>query len=166
MVMKSLAISLAAGAIATAFLVSHAAAHQDHSSEQGSQPEVTTYGKPGDPTKPGRVVQVVMRESDGKMLFIPDWLEIRAGEQIQFVLRNNGALDHEFVIGTVEANARHAEEMARHGDMVHDDPNAKRLEPKKSGVLRWQFTQPGEFEVACLIPGHREVGMVGTVSVK
>jgi len=33
-------------------------------------------------------------------------------------------------------------------------------------VLRWQFTLAGTFEYACLIPGHREAGMVGTVVVK
>ena len=56
--------------------------------------------------------------------------------------------------------------MKLHPDMAQDDPNAKRLGPKKSGVLRWQFTEVGTFEVVCLIPGHREAGMVGTVVVK
>ena len=50
----------------------------------------TAYGKPGDPKKPARIVQIVMRESDGKMLFVPDRLEVRKGEQIRFQLRNNG----------------------------------------------------------------------------
>ena len=31
----------------------------------------TVYGKPGDAKKPARVVQIVMREQDGKMIFIP-----------------------------------------------------------------------------------------------
>ena len=35
----------------------------------------TAYGKPGDPKKPSRLVQVVMSERDGKMLFIPDRIE-------------------------------------------------------------------------------------------
>jgi uncharacterized cupredoxin-like copper-binding protein len=30
----------------------------------------------------------------------------------------------------------------------------------------WQFTQSGRFEFACLIPGHFEAGMVGTVTVR
>ncbi|HYF54535.1 MAG TPA: plastocyanin/azurin family copper-binding protein [Salinarimonas sp.] len=49
--------------------------------------------------------------------------------------------------------------------MEHEDPNAKRLKPGASGVLTWQFTKPGTFEYACLIPGHREAGMVGTAVV-
>jgi len=107
-----------------------------------------------------------MDETEAGMAFVPNRLVVRRGEQIQFVLRNGGELEHELVIGTVEANRQHAEAMAAHPDMAHDDPNAKRLGPKTSGVLRWQFTQAGTFEYACLIPGHREAGMVGTVVVE
>ncbi len=124
------------------------------------------YGRPGDPGHRGRVVQVIMRETESGMAFVPERIEITRGEQIQFVLRNVGELDHELVIGTREANLKHAEEMASHPDMDHEDPNAKRLGPKTSGVLRWQFTRAGEFEYACLIPGHREAGMVGTIVVR
>jgi uncharacterized cupredoxin-like copper-binding protein len=124
------------------------------------------YGRPGDPARGGRVVQVTMGETENGMVFAPSRIEVRRGEQVQFVLRNGGELEHELVIGTVEANRRHAEEMASHPDMAHEDLNAKRLGPKTSRVLRWQFTQAGTFEYACLIPGHREAGMVGTVVVK
>jgi uncharacterized cupredoxin-like copper-binding protein len=131
----------------------------DHTAE-------TTYGRPGDPTRGGRVIQVAMRETGSGMAFEPDRIEVGRGEQVQFVLRNSGELDHELVIGTAEANRQHAEAMAEHPDMDHDDPNAKRLRPKTTGVLRWQFTQAGTFEYACLIPGHREAGMVSTILVK
>jgi uncharacterized cupredoxin-like copper-binding protein len=126
----------------------------------------TAYGKPGDPKKAARVVNVVMREADGKMLFMPDRLEVRRGEQVRFMLRNNGELDHEIVIATLEENLKHAIEMQKNPDMEHDDPNAKRLAPKKSGEIIWHFTKAGEFDFSCLIPGHREAGMTGKVIVK
>jgi len=126
----------------------------------------TAYGKPGDPKKPARVVQVVMRESDGKMIFIPDKLRIRKGEQIRFQLRNNGEIDHEFVVGTLEENLKHMKEMEKNPDMEHDDPNAKRLKPKTSGEIIWQFTKAGTFDFSCMIPGHREAGMFGTIVVE
>jgi uncharacterized cupredoxin-like copper-binding protein len=126
----------------------------------------TAYGKPGDPKKPARVVNVVMREADGRMLFTPDRLEVRRGEQVRFMLRNNGELDHEMVLATLEENLKHAVEMQKNPDMEHDDPNAKRLAPKKSGEIVWQFTKTGEFDFSCLIPGHREAGMTGKVIVK
>jgi len=125
----------------------------------------TAFGKPGDPKKPARPVQVVMSEKDGKMAFIPDRIEIRRGEQIRFQLRNNGELDHELVLATLEENLKHAVEMQKNPDMEHDDPNAKRLAPKKTGEIVWQFTKAGEFDFSCLIPGHREAGMTGKVIV-
>jgi uncharacterized cupredoxin-like copper-binding protein len=123
-------------------------------------------GEPGNATRPARVVQVTMRESDGKMVFVPDRVEVKRGEQVRFVLRNNGELDHEFVLATRDENLKHAEAMKTNAEMDHDDPNAKRLQPKKSGELVWRFTKSGEFEYGCLIPGHREAGMIGTVVVK
>jgi uncharacterized cupredoxin-like copper-binding protein len=123
-------------------------------------------GEPGNPKKPHRIVQVVMREGDGKMMFIPDRVEVRRGEQIRFMLRNNGELDHEFVLATTEDNLKHAEQMKKNPDMEHDDPNARRLQPKKKDELVWRFTKRGTFEFGCLIPGHREAGMTGTVIVK
>jgi uncharacterized cupredoxin-like copper-binding protein len=126
----------------------------------------TAYGKPGDPKKPARIVSVVMTEKDGKMAFIPDRIEIRRGEQVKFTLRNNGEFDHELVLATLEENLKHAIEMQKNPDMEHDDPNAKRLAPKKTGEIVWQFTKAGEFDFSCLIPGHREAGMTGKIIVK
>ena len=124
------------------------------------------YGEPGDAKKPARIVQITMREADGKMVFIPNRIELRKGEQVRFALRNNGELDHEIVLGTLEENLKHAVEMAKNPDMEHDDPNAKRLAPKKTGDIVWKFTKAGEFDFSCLIPGHREAGMSGTIIVK
>lgn len=124
------------------------------------------YGKPGDPKKPARLVQVSMRETDGKMLFFPDKVEVKAGEQVRFKLANNGEVEHEFVLATVEENAKHKIQMEKNPDMEHEDPNARRLQPKKGDEIVWQFTKAGTFEYACLIPGHYESGMKGTVVVK
>jgi uncharacterized cupredoxin-like copper-binding protein len=124
------------------------------------------YGKPGDPKKPAQLVQITMHESDGKMLFSPNKVQVGRGQQVRFQLMNQGEIDHEFVIATIEENRRHAEEMKKNPDMEHDDPNAKRLHPKETGELLWQFTKVGEFEFACLIPGHLEVGMRGTIVVE
>lgn len=123
-------------------------------------------GKPGDPRKPARVIEVRMAEGDGRMLFVPDRLEIRKGEQVRFVLRNDGALEHEFVLASTADNLAHAEAMKKAPEMAHDEPNAKRLAPGKTGEIVWRFTRAGRFEYGCLIPGHREAGMTGTVMVK
>lgn len=126
----------------------------------------TAYGKPGDPRKPTRIILVTMRDKDGAMSFIPNRFEVRRGEQIRFMLRNSGSVDHEFVLATAEENRKHMEEMMKNPDMEHDDPNAKRLKPGASGEIVWHFTRAGTFDIGCLIPGHSQAGMHATVIVK
>lgn len=128
--------------------------------------ETFAVGEPGNPKKPARIVLVTMREGDGRMMFVPDRLEIRRGEQIRFRLTNNGELDHEFVLATTAENVKHAEVMKKNPEMEHDDPNARRLKPKQKDEIVWRFTKAGTFEYGCLIPGHREAGMIGTIVVK
>ena len=152
--LASLALALSASA---ALAGPGAAGHHDGE---------VAYGKPGDPKKPARLVQVSMGEKDGKMHFIPNRIEIRRGEQVKFQLRNNGEMDHELVLATLEENLKHAIEMQKNPDMEHDDPNAKRLAPKKTGEIVWAFTKAGQFDFSCLIPGHREAGMAGMIIVK
>jgi uncharacterized cupredoxin-like copper-binding protein len=134
-------------------------AHEDHGT--------FSAGQPGDPKKPARVVKVKMIEEGKKMLFEPALIEIRRGEQIRFILANGGDEDHEFVLATVAENRKHAELMKKFPDMEHDDPNAKRVHPYgDTGELVWKFTKRGEFEYACLVPGHYEAGMHGKIIVK
>lgn len=123
-------------------------------------------GAPGNPKKPARVVEVVMREGDGKMLYEPMRIEVKRGEQIRFVLKNAGELAHEFVLASTADNLKHAALMQKFPDMEHDDPNGKTLQPKANSEMLWRFTKRGEFEFACLIPGHREAGMTGKIIVK
>jgi uncharacterized cupredoxin-like copper-binding protein len=132
----------------------------------GHAHESFSAGAPGNPKRPARVINVTMQEGAGKMLFAPDRLEIKRGEQVRFVLTNVGELDHEFVLATTAENLKHAEEMKKNPDMEHDDPNAKRVAPKQKSEILWRFTKRGTFEYGCLIPGHREAGMTGTIIVK
>jgi uncharacterized cupredoxin-like copper-binding protein len=123
-------------------------------------------GVPGDPKKPARVIEVLMKEGNGTMSYVPDRVEVKRGEQVRFVLRNVGALAHEFVLASTADNLKHAALMQKYPDMEHDDPNGKTVQPKGSSEILWRFTRRGEFEFGCLIPGHREAGMLGKVFVK
>lgn len=154
---KAFAPALAAAAIA-AMMPQQAGSHGE---------EVTDFGVPGDPKKRAVIVRVVMEEAkDGHMLFKPNDLTIRRGEQVRFIIENKGLLDHELVIGTLRGNLDHAEEMKKNPDMEHDDPNGIRLVPNKRGEILWQFTSAGTFDFSCLIPGHREAGMHGAIRVR
>src|SRR5262249_19528193 len=57
-------------------------------------------GEPGNPKKPARTVNVVMRENGDRMVFEPSRIEVRKGEQVRFVLDNDGLKNHEFVLAT------------------------------------------------------------------
>ncbi|HVV80409.1 MAG TPA: cupredoxin family protein [Pseudolabrys sp.] len=124
-------------------------------------------GEPGEAKKPARIVPVTMKEtSDGKMLFFPNSIEVRKGEQVRFVITNAGAVTHEFVLASKTDNDKHAALMQKYPDMEHDDPNGKTLQPGQKAEMIWKFSKAGTFEFACLIPGHREAGMLGSVNVK
>ncbi|MCC7274583.1 MAG: cupredoxin family protein [Alphaproteobacteria bacterium] len=125
--------------------------------------DAAPYGEPGDPGKPARIVQIVMRD---EMRFVPDRVTVRRGENVRFVARNPGELRHEMVLGTMAELKEHAQLMLRFPDMEHDDPNALTLPPKKSGELYWRFTNAGTFHLGCLVPGHLEQGMIATVVVR
>jgi uncharacterized cupredoxin-like copper-binding protein len=139
-------------------------AHGEHAGH--GTPTPTAYGEPGDPAKPAREVIVIMKEVDGRMLFVPNVVSVAAGEQVRFRLRNEGVLAHEFLLGTPAEIEEHADLMKVMPDMVHEDPNSKRVEASVSADLLWRFTKVGEFDFACLIPGHREAGMIGKVVVR
>ena len=123
-------------------------------------------GEPGNPKKPARTMTVVMTDDDGAMRYRPDRLVVKKGEQVRFIIQNKGVLRHEFTLASVQDNNKHAEIMKKYPDMEHDDPNGKTVDPGKTAEILWRFSKSGTFEFACLIPGHREAGMHGTVAVK
>jgi uncharacterized cupredoxin-like copper-binding protein len=134
--------------------------------DPGHNHKTFSAGTPGDPLKPARTVEVTMREADGSMSFTPDRIEVRRGEQIKFALKNAGTQDHEFMLATKGENVTHGKLMERFPEMEHDDPNGKRLAPQTSSDIVWKFTKKGSFEFACLIPGHYQAGMHGSILVK
>jgi uncharacterized cupredoxin-like copper-binding protein len=139
-------------------------AHDAH----GAHPVQRTFsaGEPGNPKQSSRLIEITMRESDGKMLFAPDRIEVRRNEQVRFVLKNDGAIEHEFMLASAKENAAHGEAMAKMPDMRHEEPNGRRLDAKGKTEILWRFTKRGEYEFACLIPGHYQVGMFGKIVVR
>ena len=130
-----------------------AAKHEGHAS---------ALGNPGDAKKVSRTVNITMSDS---MRFSPASVSAKKGETIRFVLKNEGKLKHEMVLGTIEELKEHAALMVKFPQMEHADPNQASVEPGKTGELIWQFTKAGTFNFACLQAGHYEAGMRGQVVV-
>ena len=163
-----LAVALAMLGFGAAFsqIVDPALAHGDEDHANGKHEEVFAAGEPADPKKPFRVVELTMSEGSGTMAFTPKTVEVKTGEQIKFMIKNNGALTHEFMLDSIEHNAKHKIAMEKNPEMVHDDPNGVTLETSKTSEIFWKFSKAGTFEFACLIPGHYDAGMHGKVIVK
>ena len=123
-------------------------------------------GEPGDPTRPFRIVRISIQDGKGGMGYTPQSLEVHLGEQIKFIIWNDGIYDHEFILASTADNLKHAALMKKYLDMEHDDPNGKTIGSYNSVEILWRFSKKGTFEFSCLIPGHREAGMIGKVVVK
>lgn len=139
-------------------------AHGAHASKPAAgKPATTAFGRVGDSAKVSRTVTIEMSD---QMRFSPDTLTVRRGQTLRLVVVNKGKLPHELVLGTPQEIQKHWEDMKRHPHMHHDEPHMVHVQPGKRGELIWQFTQAGEFQFACLLPGHFEAGMVGKVVVQ
>jgi uncharacterized cupredoxin-like copper-binding protein len=119
-------------------------------------------GMAGDPAKADRTIAVEMHDN---MRFTPDKISVKAGETVRFFIVNKGQTPHEMVIGTAYEINEHAEMMKKMPGMVHKEANQITLAPGQRGGIVWQFTKAGTVTFACLQPGHKEAGMVGSVVV-
>jgi uncharacterized cupredoxin-like copper-binding protein len=145
---------------ATNFAHSKDKSASSHPAHHEEQPEFGREGKAADVT---RGIAVEMKD---QFVFVPSKLEVKAGETVRIVIRNSGALMHEWVLGTAREIEEHAEQMRRFPNMEHDKPQQVRVPPGDVRELVWQFDRPGTFTFACLQPGHHEAGMKGLVEVK
>ena len=160
----AIAIAVAVGALVP--VVAQAHGDKEHAKPRAydaRKVEPTAFGQEGNPKKVARTIQVDMSDN---MRFTPADLSVKKGETVRFVVRNRGQVLHEMVLGTKQAIAEHAALMKKFPEMEHADANMAHVKPGKNGDIVWQFTQAGEFQFACLQPGHFEAGMVGKLTVK
>jgi uncharacterized cupredoxin-like copper-binding protein len=122
----------------------------------------TAWGIAGDAKAVNRTITVTMTD---QMRFTPAALQIRAGETVKLVVRNAGKGLHELVIGTKAELDAHAALMLKFPGMEHSEPYLAHVNPGKTGQLVWTFNRVGDFEFACLLPGHYQAGMVGKIKV-
>lgn len=153
------ALAIAAGAVAHGN-EEHAGAARKY---DASKVEDTAFGREGDPSKATRTIRVDMSDA---MRFTPADITVKRGETVKLVATNKGQVLHEMVLGTSEELKKHAELMKKFPGMEHEEPHMAHVKPGTSGEIVWQFSKAGEFQFACLLPGHFEAGMVGKVTVK
>lgn len=155
---------LAASALGLGFSgLARAHGNEDHPKKAGPvRKEQKDWGIAGEARSVRRTIDVRMGDD---MRFTPDRIDVRRGETLRFRVHNSGKAMHEFVIGTKAENAKHAELMVKFPDMEHDETYMAHVPPGKTGEIVWTFNRAGTFEFACLIAGHYQAGMVGTINV-
>ena len=156
--------------------------HDKPSAFDASKIEEKPFGRAGDPSRVSRTIRVGMadtmhfaigpaqRATDVRAGTAPHAMSgditVKRGETVRFVVRNDGKLMHEMVIGTMKDLKEHAEMMRRFPQMEHEEPHMAHVAPGKEGEIVWQFTRAGEFHYACLVPGHMEAGMISKITVR
>ena len=95
----------------------------------------------------GEEIRVVSGERAGEMFFEPKVIKVAPGEEVTFLVKNEGDQDHEF-----ESDEAGIEEVIIPGG--------------RERRVSWTApSRPGTFPVYCDLPGHREAGMELTVDV-
>ena len=150
-----------------------------------SKAEETPFGRAGNPKRADHTIRVGMqdtmhfvavasvsreRTTDVRTADAPHPMSgdivVKKGETVRFIVRNDGKVMHEMVIGSMKELKEHAELMRKFPNMEHEEPYMSHVAPGKEGEVVWQFTRDGEFHYACLIPGHMEAGMIAKITVK
>jgi uncharacterized cupredoxin-like copper-binding protein len=119
---------------------------------------------PAPSQQPLTEVQVLLGNEPGELVFVPDRLEFAAGKRYKLILRNPSPQKHYFtakdfadVIWSQKVEAGNVEVKGA----IHE------LELKPGAEAAWVFVplKPGIYELHCSIPGHREAGMVGELTI-
>ena len=142
-----------------------ALAHGDEKDKAGKtavKKEQKAWGIAGDAKAVKRTITLAMTDN---MRFTPDKIEVKEGDTIKLVMKNNGKVMHEMVIGTKKELDEHAALMVKFPGMEHDEPYMAHIAPGKTGAIIWTFNRAGDFDFACLIAGHYQAGMVGKITV-
>ena len=147
----------------TAVTVVHAHGNEDHSKKADPvKKEQKEWGIAGDAKAVKRTVTLTMSDT---MRFTPDKIEVKQGDTIKIVMKNDGKQLHEMVLGTKKELDEHAALMVKFPNMEHDEPYMAHVPAGKTGEIIWKFNKAGDFDFACLIAGHYQAGMVGTINV-
>ncbi|MFT5503099.1 MAG: putative cupredoxin-like copper-binding protein [Gammaproteobacteria bacterium] len=139
----------------------------DHDGDHGAKPVFDPVENEFGMYKPKlHITRTIKVKMSDQMRFTPDVIRVKKGDVIKFVHANAGQIMHEFVLGTSDSLVEHAAMMKKFPGMEHSEPYMTHVAPGKKGEIIWKFSEAGEFAFGCLIPGHFDAGMKGTVIVE
>ena len=133
--------------------------HSEEEHQEDGHSDETTQTDEG--STADRTIEVAMTD----FAYDPDIYQVGAGETVEFIVSNLGAVEHEFRL----SNEHRIEEHIAAGHQDHDDEGGHHedgdlillVDPGETGSIVVTFTADTELytQVACLLPGHYEAGM-------
>jgi uncharacterized cupredoxin-like copper-binding protein len=102
--------------------------------------------------------------------FAPAALTVKVGQPVTISLQNTGAVEHDWSVREIEISG---EAKSSDGAASGHTMGGMGDEPKlhvaagigNKGTLTFTPSKPGTYEYYCTIAGHKEAGMVGTLTV-
>lgn len=142
----------------------------DHHDEDADQAEGEADHHDDTELVADRTVEIVMTE----WAYVPDDLTAKAGETVEFVVTNDGQIQHEFRLTTEHAAIEHIEG----GHEGHNEAEASQsghehgevilvVDAGATDSITVKFDEHSDFDVvACLLPDHYEAGMHAPFSME
>jgi uncharacterized cupredoxin-like copper-binding protein len=143
--MKKLVVLLALFALVP-FAFAACGGDDDNDVPAPPEPDVEAPA-PDDAAAPGEETVEVSANPDGELAFEQSSLETSAGE-VTFDFDNPASIPHDFVIEDADGN-----DVAQ-TDVITNDSDSVTVD-----------LEPGEYTFYCSVPGHREGGMEGPLTV-
>ena len=102
--------------------------------------------------------------------FAPAALTVKAGQPVTIDLQNQGAVEHDWSVRNIEINGEaKSSGDTPSGHMMGDTGDEPKLHVAAGiggkGTLTFTPSKPGRYEYYCAVAGHKEAGMVGTLTV-
>lgn len=107
---------------------------------------------------PERTVDITIHHSR----FLPANIEVAPGTTVRFVLHNTDPIDHEFIVGDEQVQARHETGTEAHHGAI---PGEVSVPAGGEASTAYMFSEPGTLLIGCHLPGHYAYGMRGSVLV-
>ena len=102
--------------------------------------------------------------------FTPAALTVTAGQPVTINFQNSGSVDHDFSVREIEISGEATSSGdASSGHMMGGTADQPKLHVAASAggksTLTFTPSKPGTYEYYCTVAGHKEAGMVGTLTV-
>jgi uncharacterized cupredoxin-like copper-binding protein len=96
-------------------------------------------------------------------------ITVEKGKMYKLVVENTDAVLHDFSVDKIEVTKGHAAGEGHHdmdmGGMADPDLHLA-VDAGKTATLEFTPTKAGTYTFYCTVPGHKDAGMKGTLTVK